>query len=65
MEVVKIGPKGRHVQIPAGWHRVTEGVCQLRDTYLDLFTFAFAPVDDDDVGLPASAFDLLIRKDPT
>jgi hypothetical protein len=64
-DIVKIGDKGKHVQIPEGWEKVTSGVCQAGDKYCDVQHFCFTDCEDDfDIGEPYDFFDCLIRRKP-
>jgi hypothetical protein len=59
---VQVGDKGRHVVIPAGWHKVTQGKCQSNDKFVDLLNMVFRTVEPDDVGMDAETFDHLYRQ---
>jgi len=61
-EKFKVGDKGRHVTIPDGWHRITEGKAQRGDYFADVNTGNWRPCTDRfEVGDDASGFELLIR----
>ena len=62
-EVVKVGPKGRHAEVPEGWHRVKSGKCLEGDKYAYTATGCFCLVEKEDVGMEWDTFDCLIRKD--
>jgi uncharacterized membrane protein len=59
---VKIGTKGKHMEIPDGWFQVTEGECEEYDMFANVQTFKWNHVESDDVKMPANTFDCLIRK---
>lgn len=61
VEIVKVGVKGRHVSIPAGFVRVVDGLCVEGDLFYDLHNLRFVSVESDDVGMPWDSFDLLVR----
>lgn len=61
-EVVKIGPKGRHLMIPEGWELIPAGQCKPGDRFANLYTRRWQEVDADDIGDPAELFDYLIRE---
>jgi hypothetical protein len=59
---IRVGPKGRHVNIPEGWYRITSGTCISRDQFADTRSGRFRPVESEDLDMPADSFDCLIRK---
>lgn len=61
-EVVKIGERGRHLEIPRGWKLIKDGDCEEGDRFANLWTRRWEPVDVDDIGDPAEWFDYLIRE---
>lgn len=61
---VKVGDKGRHVRIPFGWSRVTDGAVQARDLFLECPDYkAWLPVDGEDVGESVMEYDCVIRRE--
>lgn len=64
-QIAKVGPKNRHVEIPEGWERVTEGTVQEGDRFLHTQTKMFVAVENyelgDRIGID-SDYDLLIRE---
>jgi hypothetical protein len=64
---IRIGPKGRHLQIPDGWELVTEGFCSQGDRFLDASLAKFDGKANwilstkEDWGDPFDQFDVLIR----
>lgn len=64
--VVMIGDKQRHVNIPDGYSVVTKGPCLQFDRFYNTVLHRFDFVDEydfnNDVGVDASTFDLLIRR---
>ncbi|MCK9460612.1 MAG: hypothetical protein M0R80_13315 [Proteobacteria bacterium] len=63
MQTIKVGPKGRHVKIPIGWHRVTEGITNKWDKFADTQTLLFQDVEKDDLEMSWDDYDCLIRND--
>jgi len=61
-QIIKVGPKHRHVEIPQGYVRVLNGVAQNGDRFCNLQTFGFNLCEADDLGMAFDTFDLLIRK---
>lgn len=61
-QIVKVGPKNRHVEIPDGYKVIKEGAVQFDDLFLNLSTYRFNMVDEEDLFVDAESFDLLIRK---
>lgn len=59
---LKIGPKGRHVDIPDGWSKVTSGACLPGDKFVNLRYYFLQNVEADDIGVDANEFDHLYRK---
>jgi hypothetical protein len=59
---VKLGHKGKHVQVPEGYRLVTQGVCQAGDMFGNNLSMCWSIVESDDIGLPFETFDALIRK---
>jgi hypothetical protein len=62
MTTIKWGPKNRHIQIPDGYEIVKEGNVELNDMFLNLSTYRFNMVDEDDLRDSVESFDVLIRK---
>ena len=58
---IHVGPKGKHVSVPEGWEVIKDGKCIKEDKFVNLQTFKFQYVDPDDIDLPVSAFEVLIR----
>lgn len=63
MITLKLGPKGRHLGIPAGWLLVTTGVAQEWDKFANVGskTPFWQLTESDDWGMTADTFDALIR----
>ena len=59
---IKVGDKGRHVQIPNGFRKVSHGKCLNDDWFIDLQHFVLREVEAEDVGMDAETFDHLYRK---
>ena len=62
MTAVKVGPKNRHVEVPEGWRRVTQGQCKTGDMFVHLGTLKLTTATHDDVGMNWDDFDFLFRK---
>ena len=60
--IVKVGDKGRWVEIPEGWEHVKEGDVKHNDLFWNYYHKRFTSVDEDDLKCEASDFDVLIRK---
>jgi len=66
---IKYGRKNRHIKLPNGFHRVTDGVCKEGDMFIDASAMEFhnkvyvLHVTNEEIGDPVDAFDILIRKD--
>ncbi len=65
---IKVGPKGRHVEIPEGWERVESGLACKDDRFLNLMYFekgtvVWSKVDKEDLecGLMAADYWCLMR----
>jgi len=58
----KVGPKQRHVKVPNGWYRVIVGKCVKGDQFCRTVDTKFQFVEEDDIGIDATDFDMLIRK---
>lgn len=52
---------GKRVSVPEHWTPAS-GVCLPNDMFVNVSTGEFRVVDEEEIGLPASDFDLLIRK---
>ena len=61
--LVKIGPKGKHLDMPKGWHKVESGNAEKGDQFANLMTYKWQEVDEEDIGYSFDCFDHLIRKD--
>ncbi len=62
--IVLIGEKRKHLQIPDGYKKVHTGICKEGDLFANLMTYKWSPVDKEDVELKMTTddFDVLIRK---
>jgi len=61
--IVKTGPKGRHLRIPEGWHRIRKGPVHPRDRFANLGTYGWSEVDAEDIAaMTAEDFYCLIRQ---
>lgn len=64
--IVKIGPKKKHLEIPAGWKLVTSGVIMSHDQFANVGEPNkpfWQIVDTDDVDDPVIWFEAVIRRD--
>lgn len=62
MQTVRVGPKHKHVEVPDGWAVVKSGPVRKDDMFVDLRSYKFSPVDEDDLQMDAGDFDCLVRK---
>lgn len=65
--VLKIGTKGRHVELPDGWYIVTSGFVKPLDMFIDAHSaqtgvVRWVHVEADEIGEPVSEFAAVIRK---
>ena len=58
----KIGLKGRHIEIPEGWRRVEHGPIIDGDKVANIYSAVWEHIDDDDIGMDAQEYELVIRK---
>ncbi len=61
-QIVKIGPKGRHMKVPYGYKIVTSGICEDGDMFANGLTYTWSSVEHDDINMPCDSFECLIRK---
>lgn len=61
VKVVKVGNKGKHVKIPNGWEIKKSGVLSSHDKYVNIHTGTFDFVELEDLGIPVTEFELVIR----
>jgi len=64
MEKPKVGPKGRHANIPDDYEVVTSGNAQKGDSFIETQNGNPRPCEEDDIGMPFDTFDCLIRFKP-
>jgi len=63
--VIKVGDKEKHVMIPDDYELVIRSDLEYvkeGDKFLNLFNNRWDDVESDDIGMPTSQFDFLIRK---
>ena len=61
-DTYKIGRKNRHITIPEGWHKVTEGKCLPGDMWCHVGDIRFCLANEHDTDMPFDSYDLLIRE---
>jgi hypothetical protein len=61
-QIVQVGPKGRHLEIPKGFSVVT-GPMNDGDLVANIRTVKWERIDEEDVGIDSSIYDFVIRKD--
>jgi hypothetical protein len=62
--VLRIGPKRRHFQVPAGYRHVTEGEVKPGDVFVGVHTLKIESTDSEDWGESATYYDALLRRVP-
>lgn len=66
MTYVKLGTKGRHLDIPEGWDILRDDeLIMSTDLVANLYTMEWELVGDEDDGEKAEIFDFVIRERPT
>lgn len=64
METIKVGEKGRHMEIPEGWRLLKpDEIVEKGDKVANVRQFYWMEAEvDEDIGFPASHADFVIRK---
>jgi hypothetical protein len=60
--IVKVGDKNKHLKVPDDWYLVIIGKCKAGDKFANLQTFEWHEVEEDDIGLDNTDFEVLIRE---
>ena len=64
MKTVKVGPKGRHIQVKEGW-RILSGDERMKrgDLVANIYHATWEHIDKEDEEMDAEVYDLVIRED--
>jgi len=60
---VKVGPKGRHLEIPKGWRLLkSHEMIKINDKVANIYKAYWMPVEPTDVEFTAGEYDFVIRE---
>ena len=60
--VVQVGPKGRHLEIPNGFS-IVNGPMKEGDLVANIYRVKWEQIDEEDVGIDSRIYDFVIRKE--
>lgn len=62
LNILKVGPKSRHLEIPDGWYILVNQEMKTGDLVANIHKIKWEPIDSEDVALNSNIYDFVIRK---